>query len=492
MKLLYQIIFLTIIYLDVYAHLEQKVVNDSINIKSKPDIERVNEINRLGYSSRLIDPEQTLAYAEKALKLGKEINYLDGIAEAYRIKGIAKYSINQNESAIENYLNALSYFKQNKNLHGEAKVYNNIGILYRDVDYDKSAEYFDQALKIALKLDIRDLTAGLYLNIGTLYQKKKSYNLALSYFEKSIELFRILKVPEGIVACLQNTGVTYFRLNQLDKAAKYLQEAVKKAKENDLNVVIASTNLTLTSIYIAKGQFEKAEQTVQEGVALARLLKDTKLQYDYLYTSYELEFKRKNYQQALNYLQQVYKQDSSSYKNNVSDKIGLLEEQYKQREKQRATELTMLARKNDRIMFWASTIVAVLLMVMILLLIRNNRKTAKGNRELTRLNLEVSFQKENLDRINHHLEEIIDDRTKDLQIKNQKLSEYSSHLSHQIRGPIATLKGLMILENDQLIDQTECLALIQDCVNEIDEKIIQINDTLHDINKNAFNEPKKT
>lgn len=89
--------------------------------------------------------------------------------------------------------------------------------------------------------------------------------------------------------------------------------------------------------------------------------------------------------------------------------------------------------------------------MVIILLIRINRRSAESNKELTALNEEVSFQKQNIDRINHKLEEIITERTKDLIYKNQKLSEYSSHLSHQIRGPVAKLKGLvMLLEGDMV------------------------------------------
>ena len=80
--------------------------------------------------------------------------------------------------------------------------------------------------------------------------------------------------------------------------------------------------------------------------------------------------------------------------------------------------------------------------------------------KLTELNEEVSRQKDNLNRVNHHLEEIIDERTKDLQVKNKKLSEYSSYLSHQIRGPIATLKGLLNLEKEGLVDEHECIRMM--------------------------------
>ena len=54
---------------------------------------------------------------------------------------------NQNESAIENYLTSLTLFSKSKNKEGEAKVNNNIGNLYRDVDYDKSLRIFQPIVK---------------------------------------------------------------------------------------------------------------------------------------------------------------------------------------------------------------------------------------------------------------------------------------------------------------------------------------------------------
>ena len=139
-----------------------------------------------------------------------------------------------------------------------------------------------------------------------------------------------------------------------------------------------------------------------------------------------------------------------------------------------------LEKNNASQRFWLLAIVAGLLLVVIGLLMSNVRRKATTNSKLTELNDEVSRQKDNLDRINHHLEEIIDERTHDLQNKNKKLSEYSSYLSHQIRGPIATLKGLMNLEREGLVDQAECINMMDKCVSEIDEKIIEMSDMLHD------------
>lgn len=448
--------------------------------RKQRDTLSIIKLNQLGYDIRLTDPEQTLSFGKKALGWAKSMNYKRGIAESHRIVGIGYYYLTENEKAISNYLTALSIFSDIHDDLGKAKVLNNIGNLYRDVDQEKGLYYFKASLELAKKLNIQSLVAGAYLNIGNIYTRKKNFYQALRNYEISFNYFSRLKNAIGITQCLQNQGVIYYKLRQVNKAESFLLTANQKAKENELNNVVASINLTLTSLYTSSRKFVEAEKFLEEGKGYAELVKDPKMALDYLYTSYEFENTRKNYQQALYYLREVYKQDSITFKNLESQKITLFQEQAKQREELAQNQLRLEQEKRKTILFWASCIVLILSCVVIILLVMNVKKKAKTNLQLQALNDEVSLQKENLDRINHNLEQIIAERTLDLQIKNKKLSAYSSHLSHQIRSPIATMKGLILLQQENLIEKEEFIKEMAKCVNEIDDKILNINKSLHD------------
>jgi len=450
------------------------------------DSNEVIKLNKQAYDNRLTSPDQTVAFANKALAIAEKAGYDKGIGEAYRVRGIGNYYLNQASAAIHDYLQALESFAKIKDLRNEAKVYNNIGNLYLDNNYANSLEYLKKSLAIAQKLNDKQLMGASYLNIGNVYYRKKSFYQALTYYDKGNSIFQSIKDTVNIIQALQNRGVIYFNLNEYEKAEKLLLAANKAAKEMDLNKPVASTNLTLASLYIAQGRFDDAEKIVKEGQAYSKAVKDEKLESDYNYTTYQLEAKRKNYARALTYLQLIFRQDSTIYTSNESTQISMLQEQFKQQAKQRENELTIQRQQNDRIKFWAVTVVAGLLMVVIVLLVSNVKRKTVTNNKLTELNEEVSRQKDNLDRVNHHLEEIIDERTKDLQIKNKKLSEYSSYLSHQIRGPIATLRGLMNLEKEGLVDEKECINMMDKCVSDIDQKIIEMSDMLNDTTKSVF------
>ncbi|MEJ6978831.1 tetratricopeptide repeat protein [Pedobacter sp. P351] len=447
---------------------------------------RVDSLNKSGYDIRLTDPERTLFLGRKALALATKTDYINGIAEAYRILGIGYSYLGKNDKAIANYLISLSHFKEANNLTGEAKIYNNIGNLYKEINYNKALEYFVKALNSAEQLKMPDLIAASYLNIGVINYRKKDYSAALKHFEKSHSLFLQQNNLVGTTLALQNQGVIYYSINKKEKAEKLLLEANKKAKEAELNSAIASINLTLVSIYIDKKDYKKAEYYLNEGKEYALIGKSTKLQSDLLKTSYQLENKRNNYRQALLYLQELYTQDSIELQNNMSKKFGLFEEQSKfaAREKESAIELEKA--KTNRIIFVAAIAISSLAVILIIILVLNLKKKAKTNKLLQILNEEISIQKENLNKVNYNLEQIIDERTKDLQIKNRKLSEYSSHLSHQIRGPVATMKGLMILEKESLIDDKDFIIEMSKCVNEVDDRIININDVLHNLSQPGF------
>ncbi len=471
MKKVLPFLFFALCYLFVYVDAAAQVTGDTA---------QVNKLNNDGYNLRRSDAEQTILKAIKALALAQQINYPNGIAESYRVIGVGRDYNGEPEKAIESYLNALSFFQSTKNLEGQAKVYNNIGNLYRDNDYDKSLEYLQKSLQIAKSLSNESLIASLYLNLGNVYYRQKNFYRALDNYQKSNELFNKLKDTEYIVTCMQNIGVIYFNLGQYNKAEKLLLDANVQAKKQNQLRQIASIDLTLSSLYIAKQDYTSAEKYVDEGISNSEIIKNKRLLSDFKYTSYQLEVKRKNFEKALYYLQDIYAKDSTDFQNYVSARIKLLQIKHKAEEKEQANANTILRQKNNQYFFFGVTGVAVLLVVLVIVLFDNIKRKALTNKRLTELNGEVSRQKDNLDKVNHHLEEIIDERTKDLQIKNRKLSEYSSYLSHQIRGPIATLKGLINLEKEGLVNKEECFNMMDKCVSEIDNKIMDMSDMLHD------------
>jgi tetratricopeptide (TPR) repeat protein len=478
MKNFYSVLFLLFLAVSAYANGAAGVAD--------PDTTEVIRLNKQAYDTRLTNPEQSVISGTKALEIATKLGYTYGIAEANRQIGLGQYYSNQPTDAINSYTSALTVFQSLHNEHGIARVYNNMGNLYGGNDYKTSLNYFDMALAIGKKLSDRSIIATTYLNLGNFYVRSKSFNQALKYYHDSNSIFQSLSDSANLILCEQDLGVDYFNLHQYDMAEQLLTDANKKAKDRDLNETVASIDLTLATLYISQNKFDDATNTVTEGLAYAAIVKDEKLEHDLNYTNFQLEYKRHNYERALYYLCTVYLQDSVDKKTNLTSQLKLFQVTNDQLNEQKDNLFLRREKYYENVRFLGVTAVTVLLMIVVGLLVTSVKRKAKTNLQLTELNGEVSRQKDNLDRVNHHLEEIIDERTKDLQTKNRKLSDYSSYLSHQIRGPIATLKGLMNLEKEGLVDKQECINMMDKCVSEIDEKIIEMSDMMHDPGKVGF------
>ncbi len=450
------------------------------------DTTEVNKMLKQGFLIRLTNPTQSVEIGNKALKESKKINYIYGIGEALRVIGVGNYYLDHPKLAIDNYLSALNYFQQINNLPSEAKVYNNIGNLYSNIDNKEALSFFNKALLIASNIKDRHLVASINLNIGSIYYRQNNYISANQYYNKSLNIYNFLKDTTSQIICKQNIGVTFFHLKQYDKAYSLLIEANKSAKELGLNRIIASIDITLAELFILQNKFLEADKTIIEGINYAKMIKSESMIANYRYFRFKLEFKRKNYKLALSNLYTIYQQDSTAHDKGVSTQIDLIREHAKTEERQRENERLLEKEKLDRVKFLSAIAITVLLIFSVGLLINNLKRKAKTNTQLQALNTEVLKQKQRVEEINLHLEEIILDRTKELQIKNAKLESYSSYLSHQIRGPISSLKGLLMIEKDGMVGKQECIDMMYVCVNDIDKIILEINDMLNGDNDEAM------
>jgi tetratricopeptide (TPR) repeat protein len=78
------------------------------------DSTRINKLNKTAFDLRLENPSKTIILADSSLKLAIIANYISGIGEAYRVKGIGYSNLNDIEQAVKYYIEALKYFRKKK------------------------------------------------------------------------------------------------------------------------------------------------------------------------------------------------------------------------------------------------------------------------------------------------------------------------------------------------------------------------------------------
>jgi len=325
------------------------ISNSKLDLK---DSLSVNRLNKAAFNIRLTDPQKTVNLADSALFLAKKLNYYFGIAEANRIKGVGFYYMSDTEHAVKSYIEALKYFKNIHDKKNEARVYNNFGNLYKEVNYNKALFYYNKALSIAKPLNINEFTAGISLNIANILRFQGDYKDSHKYLEISNEIFEKTRDTINFITSLQNSGVISYKLKDFETAKNRLFDAIRQAKTHNLFKVLVGSNLTLAAIYLEQEEYDKAEDSINEGLKYSRILGDSNCIYYYLYKAYELEQKRKNYSKALEYLKKVYHHDSLQLSKNLSDNISKTSSHYVQLQKLHENELIIAQQRYKETQYW--------------------------------------------------------------------------------------------------------------------------------------------
>jgi tetratricopeptide (TPR) repeat protein len=90
--------------------------------------------------------------------------------------------------------------------------------------------YYEQALKISVKIKNKSNISAISGNIGILYQSLGDLQEALKYQKAALKINKEIGYLQGEAIDLANIGNIYQSLGNLDEAMKYQQEAFKIAK----------------------------------------------------------------------------------------------------------------------------------------------------------------------------------------------------------------------------------------------------------------------
>jgi len=105
-----------------------------------------------------------------------------------------------------------------------------------------------------------------------------------------------------------------------------------------------------------------------------------------------------------------------------------------------------------------------------------NRKVTLQQKEILTQSEELQSLNESLKALNNHLEDAVMERTKELQLKNEKLAEYTFINGHQLRAPVATMLGLC-----NLLDYSEELKEKEEIINKVKDEVKILDITIKEI-----------
>jgi signal transduction histidine kinase len=413
------------------------------------DTSRVRLLNEMVNALRDRDSNRALPYAQEALELASLLHDQNGLG-----------------GALEN----LAW------------------IHYRRGDYSQAFSLSADAIKAYQVVNNEAGVARCYIHIAAFQYEQKLFYAAIDNFRKSYDLSHHIADTATMVRSLSNISLSYINLKAMDSAKFYSREALRLSERAAYTYGTAAALRTLCDIDIEERRHHEALQKIERVLSIATALKNTFLQASSLHRIGKIHLAQGKPEQALPYLikaldmSRVYdhKDEMERIHLLLADAYRDMQDHKKAFEQQRAylklhdslndrrngerialmqarfdselkeAEIELLTKdmqlkqeeiNSQRVWMYFYIGSLTLLVLLAFVLLYNYQVKRRANRGLQEKNKEIQRQAQELSNING---------TKD---------KLFSIISHDLRSPLSSLRGLMDLVIEGVLSKDEFLPV---------------------------------
>ena len=497
-----------------FTLLAQRVDSLKTLLKTSSGIAKYDVLFALAYEYSAVNDSLSLVYAEDLFSLAMAMGDSSRIIKAGRIRSGELRRLERLDEAILVAQNVLQIARRHGNQTEIKLLLNSLALSHHlKAEYDKALAYNFESLVIREGEGNKpDISIALN-NIGLIYYKLQDYNEAIDYYKRSLELKRESNDRYDLDRLLINIGLCYNYLEKYRDAQRYFDEGLSVCKDECSNQIKIESHNGLGISNFRSGNFDEAMSHFQQSFDVAKENGNARYQAENLLYLARIQIHNKNYEEASRMLYvaerlssergynllriQTYEVFSSlynttnDYKNaalfqhkyiilkdsvysdNLIKNLAKVQTDYEERE-----NLKTIAEKNEVLKLKEEVIarqrqqtififaIAVLILGLATALMWAGMLQRKANRVL-------ADSKANLARK-------VDERTAELLRANKELDHFIYKTSHDIRGPLATFKGLCMVALTDIKDPTgldlvQKLDLTADKLNTILTRLLIVN-----------------
>jgi CHAT domain-containing protein/uncharacterized protein HemY len=226
------------------------------------------------------DIDRAISDYQRALNLLNGLNrdrsYDFYVCETYAGLGRVHTSAGEHVKALA----ALNSARQTATGEQIPKVLNSLGYLYMEQeDYAQADAQFRQTLKIYRDAKNQRGESRVLINLGVVQQRQGNHEEALTLFRQSLDAAIATKVVEVEIAALEGLGVVLTAQSRFDDALKSLNKGLVIARESQDKTRQTELLWRTAQTYEQMHDYARAEQFVEEAVALARAMHLPKLTF---------------------------------------------------------------------------------------------------------------------------------------------------------------------------------------------------------------------
>ncbi len=379
---------------------------------------------------------KALSYFNAALALNPDANIKMGVLGNM---GVTYTNIGDFTHALSCYTNSLTILDsllRSKKVNDIQDTFQmaglllNIGDIYLSMSQpDKSFETYTKVLKIGDKLNDKFVQVMSLSGIGRALLVKKEYNRAIEYFSNALHDCDSIGNKKEKGKMLSELAGAYLSAGELDKALDCAENAVKLSELHGQNDELPKANTALGMVYLKRNQYRRAVSYLQKAVNFSQkagLLDAEKDAWQNLSAAYK---KMGDPANALDAYTHYISIRDSLYSIKTANDLTRIDLQYSFDKKQlEDTAIYNEKIQRQRIFTYASFGGAALVLLLSFFMYKNYNTQKKYN---------ALLKKEQERQLAH------------ISAQDTVLSDIAHIQSHFVRGPIATIIGLMQFYNHE-------------------------------------------
>jgi len=478
------------------------------------------------------DADEAFLHVSRALELAKENHDSLAIVQSANAKGIYLKEHGDISEAISLFKETLVIAKVGHSTDAknfkrmEIILLNNLALSYTLLAaYDKALEYNFESLKLReLEGDAESISIALN-NIGLVYHELLDYDNALIYYEKSYHV----KVENGVTFDLErsliNLGLVFNEIGKFEKAEAKLKEVFRLCEKVECNPdILVEAYHAMGKALLSDNKLPDAEIYLRKSLTLSQQIDYPEYTSVALYWLARLRYKQKRLAEAvefldksqvvaneINYRKQTLEnylyysriytdlsdlKKASDYKDkyiqlyseifnaDLLKNMSRIQTDYQEQENVKTIKLNNEVILQSRMLNWLLITVIISTGLLGYVIYRNYRKIKTVNQALASAKRIIEVQ-------NRHLDKQVQDKTKELVDTNETLVKVNDELdnfiyktSHDIRGPLASLKGIvnlaiMDVKDEKALGYLSKLDLTAEKLNMVLTRLLIVNRINH-------------
>ncbi len=228
-------------------------------------LKRVIVLNDLAKQYIEVDPEKSREYAIKAKDLASAIEENHEMSNALNYIGLSYYNQKMYNEAINYFQQALRVSLRLGARDKAGNIFQKIGLSYLHLkDYPKAIFYYQQTVRIFEQLGYDDHVAGTYFDLGVVFFLAREYSNSINALNSAIDFYTKIDNLRGKARTYNQLGLTYEDTGNLKKALSSFQQAfqIQQLFQNRDQMAFVLNNIG--QVYIKLKLIGEASETLEQ------------------------------------------------------------------------------------------------------------------------------------------------------------------------------------------------------------------------------------